>query len=95
MNRLISKMIPASLLALAFSLGFATAQDETKSSATPATAQVNAAGNADILQTGARLLTEERRQSDVRRRTTKIAARIGWLLKDLDENGLLEEGGGK
>ncbi|MFP6872103.1 MAG: hypothetical protein VCA55_01220, partial [Verrucomicrobiales bacterium] len=97
MNRFNLAMIPAGLLALAFSLGFAAAQDETKSSTPPTAPQVKgeATGNADILQTGARLLTEERRQSDVRRRTTKIAARIGWLLKDLDENGLLEEGGGK
>ena len=97
MKLLMSKIIPVSLLTLALNIALTTAQDENKQAASPDVPQAKdqAAGNPDLLQTGARLLTEERRQSDVRRRTTKIAARIGWLLKDLDENGLLEEGGGK
>ena len=80
MNRLMSKMIPVSLLTLALNIALTTAQDKDKQPTPPVAPEVKeqATGNADLLQTGARLLTEERRQSDVRRRTTKIAARIGW-----------------
>ena len=97
MKVLMTKIIPASLLMLAFNVTAVTAQDENKQQGSDEAprGEAQSQGNPDLLQTGARLLTEERRQSDVRRRTTKIAARLAWLLRDLDENGLLEEGGGK
>ena len=47
----------------------------------------------DILQTTERLLTEERRQVQVRRRITTVVRRVDWLLEDLASNGLGEEGG--
>ncbi len=98
MNVLMTRIIPVSLLTLAFNIAPVSAQDENKQANAAAQApktEAQTQGNPDLLQTGARLLTEERRQSDVRRRTTKIAARIAWLLTDLNENGLLEEGGGE
>ncbi|MDH3584878.1 MAG: hypothetical protein OER86_11760, partial [Phycisphaerae bacterium] len=46
----------------------------------------------DILRTGDRLLTEERRQLDVRRRLNVVVRRIDWLLEDLESNQLSEQG---
>ncbi|MFP6612101.1 MAG: hypothetical protein VB835_07280, partial [Pirellulales bacterium] len=48
----------------------------------------------DVLRTPQRLLTEERRQLDVRRRANTIVRRINWLLDDLESNGLTADGGG-
>ena len=49
----------------------------------------------DILRTSERLLTEERRQLDVRRRISTVVRRIGWLVEDLESNQLIDEGGGQ
>ncbi len=90
-----------------FVSGLSVAQDESESSATPTKKDASPAAAAgekptilaadaeDLLRTGDRLLTEERRQLDVRRRLSSVKGKIDWLLADLQSNGLMEEGGGK
>jgi len=48
----------------------------------------------DILQTSGRLLTEERRQTEVRRRLAAVVRRVDWLLGDLAANQLEQKGKG-
>lgn len=49
----------------------------------------------DLLQTRARLLTEERRQGNVRRNLSGVARKIDLLMLDLASNDLFLEGGGE
>ena len=56
---------------------------------------LNAFAKDDILLTGRRLLSEERRQLEVRRRISNIVFQINDLLDDLESNGLTDAGGGK
>jgi hypothetical protein len=49
----------------------------------------------DILQTQGRLLTEERRQGNVRRQLSGVVRKIDLLMLDLASNDLYPEGGGE
>jgi len=49
----------------------------------------------DLLQTQGRLLTEERRQGNVRRQLSGVVRRIDLLMLDLASNDLYPEGGGE
>jgi len=49
----------------------------------------------DVLQTQGRLLTEERRQGNVRRQLSSVVRKIDMLMLDLASNDLYREGGGE
>ncbi|GEM_PF-1812646 len=61
----------------------------------PAFQTAIAGQEADLLQTRGRLLTEERRQGNVRRELSGVVRRIDLLMMDLTSNDLFPEGGGE
>jgi hypothetical protein len=61
----------------------------------PSLATSEEAQRSDVLQTTERIRSEERRQGDVRRQLSGSVRKIDRLLKDLESNGLTEEGQGQ